>query len=124
MEEPERRTIAGVAVVTIPVDLYAELLDCRRQLAEIKAVRVGELKAVRRVFNAPPRSRIGRDPEVAAFVAERLGKSTVPDIERACLARFGKRRAPNHSAISRYHDLLRRQAAWEAAGWPRDPPPG
>ncbi|MFD2183597.1 hypothetical protein [Rhodoplanes azumiensis] len=123
MNEPERKTIAGIEVVTIPVDLYAELLDCRRQLAELKAASNAGLNAVRTAFEVAPRSRLARDPEVAAFVAGQLGKATVPEIERQCLARFGKRRAPNRKAIYRHQYLLRRLVTLRSLGWSRQAPP-
>lgn len=113
MTQPETRTVSGVEVATIPATDYADPLDCRRQLTE--------LKAVRSAFEAPPRSRIGRDLEVAAFVAERLGKATVPEIERKCLVQFGKRRTPNRKAIHRYWNHVRRLAAW-SEHFPAGPP--
>jgi hypothetical protein len=96
-------TIAGVEVVTIPVADYAELLDCRRRLAESE---VG-----RRAFMQPLRSRIEGDPEVATFLAGRFGLIDVIEALRQCGARFGAARTPSRSAAFRYRDRLRAAAA-------------
>jgi hypothetical protein len=88
-----------VELVTIPADLYAELLDCRRQLAE--------LKALQRAFERPSKSPIERDAEVAAFLAERFGRATVATIRTECLGRFGRARTPARSSIYRYWSRLR-----------------
>jgi hypothetical protein len=87
-------------VVTIPAADYAELLDCRRRLAEVEARQ--------RTFERPSRSPISRDPEVAAFLAERFGRLLIRDILAACAANFGKARTPSRSAAHRYWSRLRR----------------
>ena len=51
-------------------------------------------------------SRFDQDPEVAAFVQERLGRMPVVGIAEAALARFGPERAPRKTAISRYWHRL------------------
>ena len=87
-------TISGVEVVTIPLTHYAELLDCQRRLA---AVAVTPTR-----FAADLRSRIDRDPEVAAFLLECLGRKLLKQTYAACLERFGPERTPGGSTISRY----------------------
>lgn len=44
-----------------------------------------------------------RDPDVRAFVDERLGSSTFVALEAACRALFGQERAPSKSALQRYY---------------------
>ncbi len=51
-------------------------------------------------------SRFDLDPEVAAFVRERLGTMPVVRIADAALARFGPDRAPRKTAICRYWHRL------------------
>ena len=85
-------------VVTIRAKEYAELLDCRRRLAE--------LNALRRPFERFPQSPIERDSEVAAFIADGLGTCTLHDLRTAVLARFGAARTPSKSAIHRYWQRL------------------
>jgi hypothetical protein len=94
-------TSTPVELVTIPATLYAELLDCQRKLAEM---------AVQgRAFKTASKSRIERDPEVAVFLAEHLGRVIIKDIHAECLAQFGADRTPSRSAIFRYWDRLRGQ---------------
>jgi hypothetical protein len=92
-----------VQTVTIPLTDYAELLDCRRRLVE--------LKAAQRAFERPPKSPIDRDPELAAFIADRLGMAKLAEIRSACVAEFGPDRTPSRSAIARYWLRLRQQRA-------------
>ena len=47
-------------------------------------------------------SKFDQDPEVAAFVRERLGTTPVIKIAEEVLARFGPERAPRKTAIWRY----------------------
>ena len=49
-----------------------------------------------------PLSRLDRDPEVGAFVRERLGTVPVAEIVRQARDRFGLERAPGKSAIWRW----------------------
>ena len=98
---PEVATIAGVEVVTIPLAHYTELLDCQRQLA---ASRVSPER-----FRADVRSRVDRDPEVATFLTECLGRMLLKDAYSACVARFGSDRAPSRATIARYWDRLGRR---------------
>lgn len=49
-----------------------------------------------------PLSKCDRDPEVAAFVRERLGTMPVMKIAELVLAEFGPERAPRKMAIWRY----------------------
>lgn len=98
---PIRSTIAGVELVTIPVSHYAELLDCQRRLA---AVQISPLR-----FTADPRSRVERDPEVAAFLAECLGTRLLKDTYALCVERFGQDRTPGKSTIGRFWQRLGRR---------------
>jgi hypothetical protein len=90
-----------VELVTIPATLYAELLDCQRKLAEL-GVR-------QRAFEKASKSPIERDTEVAVFLAERFGRTTVKNILADCRERFGADRTPSHSAADRYWHRLRRR---------------
>lgn len=94
-------TLGGIEVVAIPVSLYAELLDCRRRLA------VANISAAR--FAADPRSRIDRDPEVAEYLTECLGRVLLKDAYTSCRERFGADRAPGKSSIQRYWKRLRQR---------------
>lgn len=91
--------LGGVEVVTIPAADYADLLDCRRRLAE--------LSASRRAFERPSKSPIERDAEVATFLASRFGAATVKTIRAECAAKFGADRTPPRSSIYRYWARLR-----------------
>lgn len=93
MDKPTKRTVAGVELVTIPLADYAELLDCQRRLAELRAVQSG--------LKRSSRSPIEHDPEVATFIANRLGLMTFSEIQQACVAEFGPERAPSRAAIHR-----------------------
>ncbi|ABD87118.1 hypothetical protein [Rhodopseudomonas palustris] len=99
MEEPTKRTLAGVELVTIPVTEYAELLDCRRRLAELRAVQTR--------FERRCRSPIEHDSEVASFIADRLDRMTFADIRAECVARFGAARTPSRTAIHLYSVRVR-----------------
>lgn len=92
-------TFGGVEVVAIPVTLYAELLDCQRRLAEANIAHWR--------FTADPRSRVERDPEVAAYLAECLGRMMLKDAYTSCRERFGPDRAPGRTTIQRYWARLR-----------------
>lgn len=92
-------TVAGVQMITIPVTEYADLLECRRRLAEMGVRKTRFVKA--------SKSPIERDPELATFIAERLGRMVVKDVQSACEDRFGPTRTPSRSAIHRYWERLR-----------------
>ena len=94
------RTVSGVELVTIPLTHYAELLDCQRRLA------AASIPAAR--FAADPRSRVERDPEVAAFLAECLGVRLLKETHALCRERFGLDRTPGKSTIQRYWTRLGR----------------
>jgi hypothetical protein len=49
-----------------------------------------------------PKSKFEKDPELAAFVKERLGKMPLREISEQAKRKFGKRRAPGKSAIHSY----------------------
>lgn len=98
---PISATIAGVKVVTIPLADYAKLLDDRRRLAETGA------GSRARAGLKPNRSPIERDPEVAAFLAERFERIDVSAALRQCHDRFGGARTPSRTSAFRYRDRLR-----------------
>jgi hypothetical protein len=96
---PIYATIAGVAVVTIPLTDYSDFLALRAQLE-----RLG--KAER--YPVPPRSPIEADQEVKVFVTERLGKARVEATLQECRSRFGAHRTPSRTATYRFWQRLRR----------------
>lgn len=85
--------IGGVPVVTIPAAEYAALRGCAN---------FAEWEARQWAFKAASRSPIERDPELAGFIASRLGLAPVRIIHAECVARFGPERTPSRSSISRY----------------------
>lgn len=95
--EPVRRTIEGVELVTIPLDHYAELLACRRLVAE-NNLRQG----------APPGAagRIDRDPEVATFLVETFAGRSLHDVYALCVERFGTERSPSRLSIQRFRERV------------------
>lgn len=95
---PLRATIAGVDVVTIPLDHYAELLVCRRLVAE------NDLRS-RPAWGAA--GRIDRDPELATFLIENLPGRSLKAVYSLTVERFGAGRAPSRSSIQRFRERLR-----------------
>ena len=95
---PVHATIAGVAVVTIPLADYTDLID-----KKVKLVKIG--KAER--YPVPPRSPIEVDAEVKAFFMKRLGKAKVFDLLRECQGTFGKARTPSRTAAYAFWKRLR-----------------
>jgi hypothetical protein len=86
--------VAGVAVVTIPASEYAELVRCRALLKK---------KSGKLIPRRERPSRIDQDPEMAAFVRERLTVNAYNQtIAQECLEKFGKDRAPSKSAVHRF----------------------
>lgn len=55
------------------------------------------------------RNRIEADPEIRAFIDERLGRLTLEEIAAACRQQFGAERSPARSSIHRYWDRVRRR---------------
>ena len=53
-----------------------------------------------------PLLKCDRDPEVGAFVRERLGVMPLKHIADAARERFGRERAPSHTAVWRYWRAL------------------
>lgn len=53
-------------------------------------------------------SRLDRDPEIRAFVEDRLDRMTLEQIVRECRDRFDDR-APSKSAVHRHWNRLRRR---------------
>lgn len=92
--KPAVVTISGVEVVTIPLAHYAELLNCQRQLAAPDRPSIQ--------LPADSRSRIERDPEVATFLMQHLGRMRQSEIITACRERFGTDRTPSQASMSRF----------------------
>ena len=97
--QPIFATISGIAVVTIPADDYARLLDQSRQLAEWHVNNQQLIK--------PSRSSINRDPEVAIFLANGFGLKPVASLLKECKKRFGTARTPSLKAAYRYWESIR-----------------
>ena len=106
VERPEVVTISGVEVVTIPLAHYAALLDCQRRML------TGAITPQR--LNADLRCRIDRDPEVASFLADCLGRMLLKEAVAACRDRFGPERSPPQSTIQRYWARLRETSGGSA----------
>lgn len=96
---PKVATVGGVTVVTIPIADYEDFLECRR-------FRDAHRKRAARYAPAPC-SPIDRDPEVAAFLAERFGKMSLEDIVKECQQQFGPERTPSRASAGRYWQRLR-----------------
>lgn len=97
---PFHATIAGVAVVTIPVSDYAALLESKVRLAEL-----GDDGP----YHPLSRSPLENDVEVKAFFVERVGKATMVDLLRDCRLRFGQVRTPSKAAAYRFWARLRQK---------------
>lgn len=97
---PLTAKISGVEVVTIPLSDYADLLACKRDLA-IRIINHAN-------FHKSPRSMIERNPEVAVFIAQRLGIDPVSEIVKACRRKFGKAHTPSPQSVYRYWMKIRR----------------
>lgn len=95
---PIYATIAGVAVVTIPLADYSSLLD-----AEARLTRFENAKR----YPVSPRSPIEVDSEVKAFFMERLGKVDMMGILSECRQRFGAKRTPSRTSAYAFWKRLR-----------------
>jgi hypothetical protein len=62
-------------------------------------------------------SRIERDPEVKAFLEDRLLRETIDEAHAECLAEFGPERTPSKTAIGR-HLIRYRQRLRAMSGEP------
>jgi len=100
---PLTATIAGIAVVTIPLAEYAALLECRQ--------RVGARNEAAKRYAVPPRAPIEKDAEVRAFFEKRLGKMDMLAILADCRQQFGPKRTPSRTAAYDFWGRLRRQTA-------------
>lgn len=93
---PWHGTYQGEPVVMITVEELRRLQRARSRAEKRAAAR-------RRTY--VPKVRVtqwDRDPELATFVRERLGRVEQIDILREAEVRFGKDRAPTKSALSRF----------------------
>lgn len=80
------------ATVTIPADEYEALVQLRRN-QEFGVVRLAKLT---------PRSRLSRDPEVAAFILASADTMIIRELHATCQAQFGPARTPSKTAIHRF----------------------
>lgn len=85
--------VGEVAVVTIPLAEYEDLLKLR----QLYGAAAGS-----KTLPPPMRSPIERDRQLCAFLDERLGKMYIYEIAAEAKQRFGDK-APSKSAIHRYH---------------------
>lgn len=93
------QTIEGVAVVTIPLSDYRDLLKCRKLLS-MKEISHSQLQR-------PARSSIERNPEVAVFLTMRFGLMPMHQILKECKKEFGAKLTPSRQAGYRYWDKVR-----------------
>jgi hypothetical protein len=84
--------------VTISLAEYAELKTCAADLATLKFKPAGQ-SIKRKNFHE---SKVSRDPEIEAFVRDRLACYTITEVAEACLLKFGKSRSPSKSSIHRF----------------------
>ena len=97
--QPEIKTIMGVPVVTIPLSDYAELLDCKRQIAHSYAN--GSLQGDGQL------NLFLRDPEVAVFVVARFGIMTAREILSEVQRNYGEDRTPLQTTVNRFWMRIR-----------------
>ena len=98
---PVAEQVSGVDLVTIPRAYFAELLDCRRLVTEAGVEKWQ--------YRGDARSRIERDPEVATFLTEHMGKALLKEVHALCRQRFGAERTPGQSTIGRFWSRLGRK---------------
>lgn len=87
-----RSKVGDLQVITIPLTDYASLLDAQKRLLALTV----------RKF---PRSPIDRDPILASFIRDRIGRMELTQIISDCVSEFGK--SPSRSAISRFSMRIR-----------------
>ena len=80
-------------VVTISMAEYQELKAASFEL---------QARATVKGFVGKTRSRIARDPELAAFIVALAGSKLLKEITAECVVKFGRDRAPSRSAIHRF----------------------
>jgi hypothetical protein len=95
-------TVGDVAMVTIPLAEYEELLTARRRCGEPQAT--ASVPLFRR-----PWWEI--DKEVADFVRSTFGKMPLGNMPAAVADRFSLERTPSKSGIFRYMNVLRGRPA-------------
>ncbi len=84
--------------VTISLAEYTQLKGWAAELAALKFAPAGKAVA-RKNFHE---SKVSKDPEVEAFVRDRLATFTITEVAEACLLKFGKGKAPSKSSIHRF----------------------
>ena len=75
--------------------------NARKSLRELQ-LHTRSITEWRRLHLPGSPSKIQIDPELRAFVDERLPTMTLKQIAAACVKRFGRKRAPGKSAVHRY----------------------
>lgn len=98
-EMSQLATIGGVAVVTIPLSDYADLLDCKRQIASAFWKGMLDEHGQAGLFT--------RDPEVAVFIASRFGLMTAGEIVSEVARIFGEERTPLCETVRRFWMRMR-----------------
>jgi hypothetical protein len=78
-----------------------------RERAWPKARIVAYFLASNRLLRGKP-FNVMRDPEVLAFVNERIARVPYTALADECRSRFGRKRAPSRAALHRYAEFLRR----------------
>ena len=87
-------------LASLPRDLpYSELAERCAKRFGARAWSAGKIKAW--WIALPPGSPIERDPDLRAFIDDRLGRWTLTRLAEACRSEFGSH-APKRSAIHRY----------------------
>lgn len=92
--------LAGSDFVLIPLNDYVELLNKQRQLAEHQA-------DSHIILGNAGKSRLDRNPEVAYFFMQNLGRYPMGEILKKCRRRFGASKTPSLAAAYRYWDKVR-----------------
>lgn len=82
---PVRVVLFGVSVVIISEAEYSALTGLDRDTSPVSRL-----------------SRLDKEPEVRAFIQERLGTDDVDRIREAAIDRFGADRVPSRSALNRF----------------------
>ncbi len=92
--------IAGTDFVLVPVADYVCLLHIRRQLEGLHADR-------NIILGRAGKSLLDRNPDVAHFFIQNLGRYSVAILLKKCRRKFGSARTPSRSAAYRFWDKLK-----------------
>ena len=83
--------LSGSDFVLIPLSDYVELLNKQRMLAEHQA-------DSQIILGQAGKSRLDRNPEVAYFFMQNLGRYPMGEILKKCRRRFGASKTPSLAA--------------------------